>query len=318
LNITGADWKDFELDANVPNADLLDDGLQTFTLTTNNPAQTVDFEVTNNITDDTLLVNILLDLNGDGDWDDVVNGQSEHVVQNQAIPLVGPADGVFTSTPFSTVGATPGQTWMRVTLTRQSINTDWNGTMASAGYAEPFGCGETEDWEVLLDEEIIPAVETATGTGIATFDSDAGTIDNLTAIAEGTLPAEGKPVGMSFPHGFFSFNITGLTSGQTVTVTITLPDAVPVGTQYWKYIGSAWVQIPIGSDDGDNVITIQLTDGGLGDADGLADGMIVDPGGSGTPPTPPEVPAMTPLGFVMVMFSLFGLVVFATRTVNKR
>ena len=101
-------------------------------------------------------------------------------------------------------------------------------------------------------------------------------------------------------------------------VAITLPDAVPVGTQYWKYIGSAWVQIPIGSDNGDNVITIQLTDGGPGDADGLADGTIVDPGGSGTPPTPPEVPAMTPIGFVMVMFSLFGLVVFATKGVNKR
>ena len=34
--------------------------------------------------------------------------------------------------------------------------------------------------------------------------------------------------------------------------------------------------------------------------------------------SPPEVPAMTPLGFVMVMFSLFGLVVFVTRKVDKR
>ena len=33
---------------------------------------------------------------------------------------------------------------------------------------------------------------------------------------------------------------------------------------------------------------------------------------------PAEVPAMAPSGFVLVMISLFGLVVFATRTVNKR
>lgn len=33
---------------------------------------------------------------------------------------------------------------------------------------------------------------------------------------------------------------------------------------------------------------------------------------------PVEVPAMMPYGFVLVMFSLFGLVVFATREVNKR
>ena len=58
----------------------------------------------------------------------------------------------------------------------------------------------------------------------------------------------------------------------------------------------------MGVGDGDNVITITLVDGGLGDDILTPDGMIVDPGGSGTPP-PPEVPAITPFGFVMVMFS---------------
>jgi hypothetical protein len=121
-------------------------------LAANNSTQTVDFEVTNLIPDDqTLIVNILLDLNQDGDWNDVVGGQSEHVVQNQLIPLTGVADGIFTSLPFSTVGATPGQTWMRITLTRHQINPGWNGTMASAGYSNPFECGETEDWSVSID-----------------------------------------------------------------------------------------------------------------------------------------------------------------------
>ena len=151
LQSTG-DGKDFEPNARVVDLDTpFDDGLLTFALTTGDPAQTVDFEVTNMITDENLRVNILLDLNGDGDWND----PGEHVVQNQPINLVGPANGTFTSDPFSTVGATPGPTWMRVTLTRQSINPGWNGTMASAGYDEPFGCGETEDWLVEL-QEIVP------------------------------------------------------------------------------------------------------------------------------------------------------------------
>jgi hypothetical protein len=273
LQSTG-DGKDFEPDAKIIDADLLDDGLVTSILATENPAQTVDFEVTNMIVDDTLLVNILLDLNGDGDWNDVVGTQSEHVVQNQAISLPGIAEGVFTSDSFSTVGATDGATRMRITLTRQPINAGWNGTMASAGYAEPFGCGETEDWEVEL-VKIIPEVETATGSGTATFESTAGTIVDLTAVAESAMPDAGKP-DLMYPHGFFSFNITGLANGQTVDVTVTLPADVPVGTQYWKCIDSAWVQIPIGSDDGDNVITIQLTDGGPGDSDGLEDGTIVE------------------------------------------
>jgi hypothetical protein len=72
-------------------------------------------------------------------------------------------------------------------------------------------------------------------------------------------PSGGKP-NLLFTHGFFSFNITGLTAGQTVNVTITLPEDVPTTTQYWK----------------------QLTDGGTGDDDGVVKWIIVDKGGPGT------------------------------------
>ena len=126
-------------------------------------------------------------------------------------------------------------------------------------------------------------VETATGAGTAYFELDNGVIEELISVDESTLPSEGKP-DLEFPYGFFSFEITGLSPGQTVTVTITLPSDTPVGTQYWKYhTPEGWYQIPIGDDDGDNVITIQLTDGGLGDDDGEANGIIVDVGGPGIP-----------------------------------
>ena len=71
-------------------------------------------------------------------------------------------------------------------------------------------------------------------------------------------------------------------------MTITLPSAVPIGTQYWKCQNGVWYRIPIGDDNGDNIITIQVTDGGTGDADGNANGTIHDPGGSGNPPPPPS------------------------------
>jgi hypothetical protein len=64
-----------------------------------------------------------------------------------------------------------------------------------------------------------------------------------------------------------------------------------VGTQYWKYgptpsdPTSHWYQIPMGDDDGDNVITITLVDGGLGDDDLTANGVIVDQGGPAYPPS---------------------------------
>jgi len=148
------------------------------------------------------------------------------------------------------------------------------------------------------------SVTTATGTGAAEFRLDKGVIENLTAVEEATLSPEGKPV-LVFPHGFFSFRITGLISctHETVVVTITLPSAVPVGTEYWKCHDSAWLDVTslLGDDDGDNVLTLTLTDGGLGDDDGECNGEIVDPGGPGQPPP-------VPVGGIVVPVNKLGLV----------
>jgi len=165
------------------------------------------------------------------------------------------------------------------------------------------------------------SVDTNTGTGTAKFKTSAGGFEDLVAVAEPTEKA-GKP-NLVFKHGFFKFNITGLAAGQTVVVTVTLPEPAPVGTQYWKYHASegGWVQIPTGTsgDDGDNKITITLTDGGLGDDDGKADGKIVDPGGPGAPPAaPPPVPV--PEFSAVGLLSLVGVLsaVLAVARIRKR
>lgn len=90
---------------------------------------------------------------------------------------------------------------------------------------------------------------------------------------------------MFFPYGIFSFTVLLKNIGGTVTVTITLPDDMPQGTKYWKCQNGEWVDATslLGSDDGDNVLTLTLTDGGLGDADGEANGVIDDPGGPSIP-----------------------------------
>ena len=156
-----------------------------------------------------------------------------------------------------------------------------------------------------------PTVATATGMGNASFVTSNGTITGLTAIAEGSLPTAGKP-NLTFPFGLFSFNITGLTAGQTVNVTITLPSTVPLVTQYWKYqAGSGWKQIPMVNPGNNNVITITLVDGGLGDADGKPDGTIVDPGGPGAPPVP--VPGVSQWGIVVLAVLLGGTMVWVLR-----
>ena len=127
---------------------------------------------------------------------------------------------------------------------------------------------------------------TATGTGTVILEPGLGTVGNLTAVSESELPTEGKPY-LEFPHGFFDFVVEELTPGASITLSITLPLPVPVGTQYWKYGPTPsnhtahWYQIPMASDDGDNVVTITLVDGGLGDDDLVENAIIVDSGGPG-------------------------------------
>jgi len=139
----GQDCKDFELDAQITDMDTCCDGLVTTTLAPGNATATVQFEVTNFISANDLIVNILIDLNIDGDWNDA----GEHVVQNQWINLPGPDEGTFVSDAFSTVNATVGQTWLRLTLTRTPVTVPWNGTGL-------FACGETEDWQIYIEEEV--------------------------------------------------------------------------------------------------------------------------------------------------------------------
>jgi hypothetical protein len=165
----------------------------------------------------------------------------------------------------------------------------------------------------------------STGTGTVYIDADPSTIGNLIAVDPSTLPDEGKP-DISFPHGLFSFNISGLDSGQTATVTITLPDPLPITSEYWKYgstLGNPtdhWYQIPMGDNDGDNVITIELTDGGLGDDDLTANGTIIEPGGPGYYiPVGGEAYAASKL-VVLAPWIVFGaaIILGASRVLRRR
>jgi YVTN family beta-propeller protein len=176
-------------------------------------------------------------------------------------------------------------------------------------------------------------VNTVTGTGIVTFTTSNGSISGLTALAQSQLACTPKS-GLNFPQGFFSFNISNLNIGATVIITITLPGNMPANTQYWKCINGNWVDCTslLGSNDGDNILTLTLTDGGLGDADGLVNGIIVDPGGpavatTATPASPhasPSIPTQIKLDQVSVQYlsvnpkqaSVSQPVTIATNVVN--
>ena len=135
---------------------------------------------------------------------------------------------------------------------------------------------------------------TATGAGSATASFTGGgagctyTKSVFIAVSGGVgSPAGSAPAGYAFPDGLFDFVVSNCTPGSTISMTITFPQPISAGAVYWKYgptAGNAsphWYQLPASING--NAATFNITDGGLGDDDLLANGSIVDQGGPGVP-----------------------------------
>jgi len=128
-----------------------------------------------------------------------------------------------------------------------------------------------------LNATSIPTVE-----GNLVIQSPPGTfLSNVTAIDPATLGA--PPQGASFPLGALGFNVNGLTPGAAIEVEIQFPEEVPVSS-YFKY-SDDWYEFLDDGVTGATVtpgkVTLKLIDGGRGDHDGVANGVIEDPGAPG-------------------------------------
>jgi hypothetical protein len=100
----------------------------------------------------------------------------------------------------------------------------------------------------------------------------------LAAADLGTLPA--LPEGYSFPAAALAITVGGVEPGSVVRATVRLEHEV---SSYFKVVGPAWEEFTFDGNTGavvgtGGVVTLHLQDGGRGDADGVANGTIVDPG----------------------------------------
>jgi hypothetical protein len=123
------------------------------------------------------------------------------------------------------------------------------------------------------------------GRELVSFSCDQGGIVDLVGLP-GTACSGTLPPGMILPYGLFSFKIVSIPVGAAVRVTIRFPRVVPSNFQYWKCSGTGtWVNVTslVMHNPGDNYVVLTLTDGGPGDADGVANGRIVDPGALALP-----------------------------------
>jgi len=112
----------------------------------------------------------------------------------------------------------------------------------------------------------------------------AGIIESASSISPDTI--EKLSDHHKFDYGLFSCRIAGLASGSVVEVTFILPDNFY--GKWYKYDElNGW------QDYMDHIVryegkrvTIELKDGGFGDADGIANGVIIDPSGPAISPGP--------------------------------
>ncbi|NOT32843.1 MAG: T9SS type A sorting domain-containing protein [Candidatus Eisenbacteria bacterium] len=107
--------------------------------------------------DQIVYVNVLVDWNQDGDWNDNLQCSTgpcaaEWAIKN-AQQLLAPGCNNVGMTPIR-VGPLAGEGWLRITLTRQPVPDDfpWNGSVGVPG--QTFDGGETEDYPFVVDTQI--------------------------------------------------------------------------------------------------------------------------------------------------------------------
>jgi hypothetical protein len=127
--------------------------------------------------------------------------------------------------------------------------------------AAPLHCEPTEI--VAESEDTISAIEQVVLLDPAEFEIDETTPERL-------------------PSAMLAYKLMLDQSGQRALVTIRLSNAAPDGSTWFKYDAiNGWQDYSdhtVFSADG-HAVTVEVKDGGYGDADGVANGIIVDPAG---------------------------------------
>jgi hypothetical protein len=155
---------------------------------------------------------------------------------------------------------------------------------------------------------------TIDNTGSSTLAGGTCSITSVTPTTAAAVAGAGPP-GVSFPHGLLDFLIESCSPGDTVTFTITYPDPLPAGAEYWKYGPTPsnptpdWYMLP--AIIAGNTVTFDITDGGLGDDDLAPNGTIDDPGGPGAAAAVPAMPV-----WALALLALLLLLVMARRAMR--
>ena len=94
------------------------------------------------------------------------------------------------------------------------------------------------------------------------------------AETDASLNQAGMPSVYEFPDGLVSYQVIGVAPGGTATVKVSFPSGIPAGSKVYTVGPAGFKEFGDPAVQG-NTVTLTLTDGGQGDSDGVANGVIV-------------------------------------------
>ena len=151
------------------------------------------------------------------------------------------------------------------------------------GNGQGDGNGDGVDDNAQLHVASLPTLGAGAGTPNpwATIAVDDGL--RLVDVSNAAAPS-GLPRNVKMPAGQFGFSIEGLEIGGSTQVSFYIDASLRVNNYYKQnHVTQAWTSMAAATviPGSDKVkFTFTLTDGGIFDADGVANGVIVDPGGA--------------------------------------
>lgn len=106
-----------------------------------------------------------------------------------------------------------------------------------------------------------------------TVSTDSGKLEAMTVLPSSSVA---RPPGVTLPFGLLGFRVTGIAAGAQVRVTVKYP-VNTLGLSLFKYVNGHWLDISDRAAIGRSAVVYTIVDGGDLDADGVADGIVVDP-----------------------------------------
>jgi len=134
----------------------------------------------------------------------------------------------------------------------------------------------------------IKSLYTEVGNGLMAVsfkdNANVASIETLESVDPGTISDPyNKPADM--PLGLINFKLTVQNPGDVAIITVHFSIAAPENARWYKYDSvGGWQDYSTHAEFGIDrkSVTLELKDGGFGDADGIENGVIVDPSGFGS------------------------------------